>query len=257
MAQANLAGTQIEAGETALALLTLAPLPQHFVGLRDPGQEGNALLLLCRAHRLGGNLPAAREAIDSALRLAEQAGNRMWEAWWLVEAARVHLAAGDTAEAMRCCQMAASLERQIGDHSREATALDVAGEVLLAQGNAADAAAFHREAARMHQQLGDRWQQALATLHLADCEQALGHPEAARDSLATVLALLQAFPDNQATRFRAQVQERLAGGNDSLRAAFSLPPAVPFIPIGALRLIHLCPCSSSSSIRQDMMVDPS
>jgi hypothetical protein len=148
--------------------------------------------------------------MDSALRIAEQAGNRMWEACWLAESARVHLAAGETGEAMRCCQMAASLERQIGDHSREATALDCAGEVLLADGSAGDAAAFHREAARMHQQLGDRWQQALATLHLADCEQALDLTDALRDHLTAVLALLQGFPDNRAVRLRAEIRERLA-----------------------------------------------
>jgi tetratricopeptide (TPR) repeat protein len=210
MARANLAEAQLEAGDTALALRTLAPLPQHFADLRNPGQEGSAQFLLGRAHRLAGNLAAAREAMDSALRIAEQAGNRMWEAWWLIEAAQVHLAAGETSEAMRCCQLAASLERQIGDHSREATAIDCAGEVMLAEGNAGEAAAFHREAARMHQQLGDRWQQALATLHLADCEQALGQTDALRDHLTAALALLQGFPDNRAVRLRTEIQERLA-----------------------------------------------
>jgi tetratricopeptide (TPR) repeat protein len=211
MARANLAEAQLEAGDTALALRTLAPLPQHFADLRNPGQEGNALFLLGRAHRLAGNLAAAREAMDSALSIAEQAGNRMWEAWWLIEAARVHLAAGETSEAMRCCQLAASLERQIGDHSREAAALDCAGEVMLAEGNAGEAAAFHHEAARMHQQLGDRWQQALATLHLADSEQALDLADALRDHLTAALALLQGLPDNQATSLRAEIHERLAG----------------------------------------------
>jgi tetratricopeptide (TPR) repeat protein len=210
MTHANLAQTQMEAGDTALALLTLAPLPQHFADLSNPGQEGNALFMLGRARRLAGNLAAAREAMDWALSIAEQVGNRMWEAWWLIEAARVHLAAGETSEAMRCCQLAASLERQIGDHSREATALDCAGEVMLAEGNAGEAAAFHHEAARMHQQLGDRWQQALATLHLADCEQALGQTDALRDHLTAALALLQGFPDNRAVRLRADIQERLA-----------------------------------------------
>jgi hypothetical protein len=134
----------------------------------------------------------------------------MWEAWWLVEAARVHLAAADTGEAMNCCRMAASLQRQIGDHSREATALDLTGEVLLATGNSEDAAAFHQEAARMHQQLGDHWQQALATIHLADCEQALSREDSGREHLAAALSLLQQFPDNQAARLRADIQERLA-----------------------------------------------
>lgn len=209
-ARSNLAEAQMEAGDIALALEAITPLPQLFADLHEPGYEGNALWLLSRAHRLAGNLAAAQRAIDAALRIAENASNRMWEAWFLIEAAQVHLASGETGEAMRCCQMAASLERQIGDHSREATALDCAGEVLLANANAEDAAAFHREAARMHQQLGDRWQQALATLHLADCEQALGLTDAFQDHLTAALALLQEFPDDRAARLRVDIQERLA-----------------------------------------------
>lgn len=105
--------------------------------------------------------------------------------------------------------MAASLERQIGDHSREAITLDCTGEVLLAAGDAESAAAFHREAARMHRQLGDSWQEALATVHLADCEQALGRDNAGRQQLAAVLTLLQQFPDTRAARLRADLASRL------------------------------------------------
>jgi hypothetical protein len=110
---------------------------------------------------------------------------------------------------MNCYRMAASLERQIGDHSREATALDCAGEVLLATGNAEDAAAFHREAAAMHRQLGDTWQEAIATVHLADCEHALGREEAGREQFTAARALLEPFPDPRAATLRATVQARL------------------------------------------------
>jgi tetratricopeptide (TPR) repeat protein len=205
----NLAEALLDAGDVPPALDTVRPLPRFFADRGDSPYEGNALWLLSWAERLAGNAGAARAAIDAALRIAEQAGNRMWEAWWLVEAARVHLAAGETAEAMDCCRMAASLQRQIGDHSREATALDCAGEVLLATGNAHDAAGFHREAARMHHELGDPWQAALATLHLADCEQALDNAAESREQLAAALALLEPFPDPLAARLRAAVQARL------------------------------------------------
>jgi tetratricopeptide (TPR) repeat protein len=205
----NRAEAQLDAADVASALETIRPLPQFFADRGDPAYEGNALWLLAWAERLAGNLAAAQAAIDHALRIAEQASNRMWEAWWLVEAARAHLAAGELTQAMNCCRMAASLERQIGDHSREATALDVAGEVLLATGNAQEAAGFHREAARMHHETGDRWQEALAVLHLAGCEQVLGHAEASREQFAASLALLQPFPDTRAAELRAAVQERI------------------------------------------------
>jgi len=206
----NLAEAQLEAGDVVLALETIGPLPQFFAERHDPTYEGNALWLLAWAERLAGDLAAAQAAIDGALRIAEQTGNRACEAWWLVEAGRLHLAADELTEAMNCYRMAASLERQIGDHSREATALDCAGEVRLATGNAEDAAAFHREAAAMHRQLGDRWQEALATIHLADCEQALGREEASREQLTLALALLQPFPDSRAAELRAAIQARLA-----------------------------------------------
>ena len=206
----NLAEAQLEADDVALALGTARPLPRFFAERREPAYEGNALWLLSWAERLAGNLAAAQTAIDEALRIAEQAGNRMWEAWWLVEAGRVHLAANEQTEAMNCCRMAASLERQIGDHSREATALDCAGEVWLAAGNAEDAAAFHREAAAMHRQLGDTWQEAVAIAHLADCEHVLGREEASREQLTAALALLQPFPDPRAAALRATVRVRLA-----------------------------------------------
>jgi len=145
----------------------------------------------------------------AALKIAEDASNRMWEAHWLAEAARVHLALGETDEAMRCCRMAASLQRQIGDPSREATALDVTGEVLLAAGNAADAAAFHQEAARMHRQLGDRWQEALATVRLAECETALGRAKTAREQATRAFALGE-FTDDRAVELREVLQARLS-----------------------------------------------
>lgn len=87
---------------------------------------------------------------------------------------------------------------------------DCTGEVLLATGNAENAAAFHREAARMHRQLGDSWQEALATMHLADCEQALGRDDASREQLAAVLTLLQQFPDARAAQLRTDLETRLA-----------------------------------------------
>lgn len=205
----NLAEAQLEAGDVARALQTVTPLPQFFSDLHEPAYEGNALWLLSWAHRLAGNPAAALRAVDAALRIAEHMSNRMWEAWWLVEAARVHLATGNTDEAVECCRMAASLERQIGDHSREAITLDCTGEVLLAAGDAESAAAFHREAARMHRQLGDSWQEALATVHLADCEQALGRDNASRQQLAAVLTLLQQFPDTRAAQLRADLASRL------------------------------------------------
>jgi tetratricopeptide (TPR) repeat protein len=206
----NWAEALLAAGNAAPALELIAPMPAFFAGLEDPAYEGNALWLLSWAQRLLGNIPAAGAAIDAALHIAETASNRMWEGFWLIEAARVRLADGDPAEAMRCCRMAASLQRQIGDASREATALDCAGEALAAAGNPREAAAFHLEAARMHQRLGDGWQEATALAHLSGCERALGDDDASRGHLRQALALIEPFADDQATRLRDALEARLA-----------------------------------------------
>lgn len=210
IAAMNLAEAHLESGHADKALEVVSPLPELFANRHEPAYTGNSLWLLSWARRLLGDFDAAQAAIGEALKIAEDASNRMWEAHWLTEAARVHLVRGDTDEAMRCCQMAASLQRQIGDPSREATALDVTGEVLLASGNVEDAAAFHQEAARMHRQLGDRWQEALATMQLADCETAVGRDETAREHMAQALALMQQFTDDRAMELRTALQGRLA-----------------------------------------------
>lgn len=106
-------------------------------------------------------------------------------------------------------ETAVTAAETLADLTALAAALDCAGEVLLATGNARDAADFHREAARMHRELDDRWQEALATLHLADCEQVLGHDAASREQLTAALDLLQPFPDARAAELRAQAQARL------------------------------------------------
>jgi tetratricopeptide (TPR) repeat protein len=75
----NLAEAQLEMGDAAIALETIRPLPRFFADLRDPAYEGNALWLLSWAERLGHNFTAALAAIDAALRIAENASNRMCE----------------------------------------------------------------------------------------------------------------------------------------------------------------------------------
>jgi tetratricopeptide (TPR) repeat protein len=206
----NQAEALLEAGNAQAALEIIAPLPAIFAGLGDLAYEGNAYWLLSWAQRLAGDIPAAGAAIDAALRIADAASNRMWEGFWLIEAARVRLAAGEPAAAMECCQLAASLQRQIGDPSREAAALGCAGEALTAAGNPRDAVAFHQEAARMHGRLGDAWQEAAALAHLADCERALGNDDASVGHARQALALLGPFTGDVAARKRQALLERLA-----------------------------------------------
>lgn len=167
--------------------------------------QGNALWLIAWAHRLRGDITAASAAIHSALTIAEESSNRMWEAFWLIEAARVHLAEGATEEAMNCCSMAASLQRQIGDTGREALALRCTGEVMRAMENLDDASSFYRQASLMHESVGDMWQSALALADLADCEKARGDRATSRTVAAKALELIEPFRDARAAALRERL----------------------------------------------------
>jgi tetratricopeptide (TPR) repeat protein len=150
-ASVNLADALLESGEPEQAreaLQILAPLPDLFTTLGDPLNVGTSLHLTARAHRLLNHLEAARDAIDSAIRIAEAGGKRVWEADWLIEAAQVRLAAGDAEAAMDQCERAVALQKQLGDLGREAEALDCRAEIQLAMGNPQAAADDHEEAAR-------------------------------------------------------------------------------------------------------------
>lgn len=209
-ASVNLAHALLESGREAEALELLTPLPRFFAEHGDQLNVGTSRQLIAWANRLLGDYDRARDAIDAALRIAEDAGNRAWEANWLIEAARVSLALDDTAEATRRCQRAVSLQRKLRDPGREAAALDCTGEVLLAGGNAEDASAFCREAARIHHQLDSDWPEGLALTHLADCEAALGHGDAARERAAEALGLIERFTDPRAVKISANLRRYLA-----------------------------------------------
>lgn len=209
-ARSNLGYALLDFGDVARAMEILAPLPEWFARRDDQLNVGTAHYLMAWGHRLRGDYPAALESIDAALRIAEDAGNRVWEASWLIEAVRVRLAMADPAAAMRYCQTAAALHRQLKDPGREATALDCEGEVRRAMGKPEEASAFHREAARMHHRLGDDWQEALALIHLADCEAVLGHADDSRADAARALALIERYTDDRAAELKDGLRRGLA-----------------------------------------------
>jgi tetratricopeptide (TPR) repeat protein len=205
LALSNVAETYLEAGDAERALGLVGGIPAVFERLGDPASQGNALWLIAWGERLRGDLVAASAAIHSALTLAEESSNRMWEAFWLIEAARVHLAEGTLNEAMSCSSMAASLQRQIGDTGREALALDCAGEVLQALGNFDDASSFHRQALRMQESVGDTWQSVLTLANLAHCEESRGDHASSRALSVRGLELIEPFHDPQAAALRERL----------------------------------------------------
>lgn len=207
--RSNLAEARIELGEISAALADLRSVLQLSEEFGDVAMQGNTLWLLGRAHRLDEDLPHAKAAIDRALTIAEEARNKMWEGFWLIESARIQLDLGEAQEAMLSCQLAASLQRQIGDKSREAMALDTTGEVLRHLHRPAEATAFHVQAAAKFHQLGEVWNEAHARIGAADSAAALNEVDAEREQLQLAHTCLAPYSDRVASAIRREVAARL------------------------------------------------
>jgi tetratricopeptide (TPR) repeat protein len=208
--RSNLAEVRIESGDAWSAVDDLGHLLVLFERLGDVAMQGNTLWLLAQAHRLEGNLAAAKAAIDRALAIAEEARNKMWEGFWLIEAARIQLDLGDTADAMLSCQLAASLQRQIGDKSREAMALLCTGDVLRHTQRATEANAFQLQAARQFHELGDAWNEACARLSAADSAAILEQFDSGQEQLGLAYACLVPYSDPRAIALKRDVVARLS-----------------------------------------------
>jgi tetratricopeptide (TPR) repeat protein len=206
--RSNLAEAKMAAGNASGALVDIEAVLPLFERLGDTAMHGNTLWLLARACRLGGNLDRAKAAIDEALSIADDAHNKMWEGFWLVEAARIQLDLGDTAEAMLSCQLAASLQRQIGDRSREAMALQCTGDVLLHMQRADEAVAFQLQAARQFHELGDTWDEAHAHLGAANAAAVLDRPELEQEQLLLAYRCLP-YTDRLAVTLKESISQRL------------------------------------------------
>jgi tetratricopeptide (TPR) repeat protein len=207
--RSNLAEAKIESGDVSATLDDLEGLLVLFERLGDVAMQGNTLWLLALAYRLDGNVLRAKAAIDRALAIAEEARNKMWEGFWLIEAARIQLDLGNTADAMLSCQLAASLQRQIGDKSREAMALHCTGDVLRHMQRAAEASAFHLLAASQFHELGEAWNEACARLGAADCAAILERFDSEREQLRLVYACLEPYSDWTAIALKRDVIARL------------------------------------------------
>lgn len=207
--RSNLAEVRIERGDLSAALAELTDLLQVFGNLGDTAMKGNTLWLVAWAHRLEGDLVGARNAIEGALAIAEEARNKMWEGFWLIEAARIQLDLNQTEEALLSCQLAASLERQIGDLSREAMVFHCVGDVCQRMGNWTDAAAFYSQASRQFDSLGERWNEALSRLGAATAASAMERFGVERDQLDLAYGLLEPYTDAIAVALRQDIRARL------------------------------------------------
>ena len=100
------------------------------------------------------NYLAAAQALDRALDICRDLGDRFGQAGTLNYRGTLHLFSGEHERAERCHQQALELARAIANSWNEAHALAGLGRCALAAGDAAQAEARLREALEIFQRIG-------------------------------------------------------------------------------------------------------
>jgi tetratricopeptide (TPR) repeat protein len=100
------------------------------------------------------DVPAAARALEQALDMHGELGDRDGKAEALNEMGTLHRVSGDLARAEECHQQALELGRAIASSWHEALALAGLGRCAVAAGNAAQAEVYLRQAAEIFQRIG-------------------------------------------------------------------------------------------------------
>jgi tetratricopeptide (TPR) repeat protein len=98
--------------------------------------------------------PAAGQALDEALSIFRDVGNRGNQIAALNERGAVHRLSGELASAQECHQQALALSRDMSSSSGEAHSLAGLGRCALAAGHAAQAEGLLRQALEILQRIG-------------------------------------------------------------------------------------------------------
>jgi tetratricopeptide (TPR) repeat protein len=100
------------------------------------------------------DLPYAAVALEQALGIYRDLGDRVGQANALGERGTLHRVSGDLAQAERCHQQALSLARAIASSWHEADALAGLGHCALAVGDTTQAQVLLRQALEIFQRIG-------------------------------------------------------------------------------------------------------
>jgi tetratricopeptide (TPR) repeat protein len=168
----------------------------------NPGLRAEGLWILASIERESGDIDHACDHIQTALDIAHEINNALYEGEFELEFGRVLLAAGRSDEALSAIQHAASIQRRMGDVSREADALDAAGEVYRALERYDEAVDFHRRAAALKRVQDDRWHLALILVNLATALDGLAAIDEAGQHYREALGLIADYGDSRARALR-------------------------------------------------------
>jgi DNA-binding SARP family transcriptional activator len=187
---------------------------EHFQQALDIFQQLGDLTSVAQIHHSAGWLlgrqaryPEAIERARQAFDLSCAAGDDRAQAYALNNLGWYRAQLGDLVGALGCCEKALATHSE-KDHGGRASALDSLGYIYHRLGHHKQAAASYREALDLRRMLGERYNEATTLNQLGDAELACDNPDAARDSWALALTILDqlAHPDAYPLR------HKLAGG---------------------------------------------
>ena len=144
---------------------------------------------------------------ESAMDIYRRVEDETFQAAVYNEVGWTHILRGDYQLALTRCQEALILHTKLGDESGAAADWDSLGYANHHLGQYHEAIACYDTAVRLYLHTGDRALEADTLLHLGDSELALGRPEAARETVARAVAILDDLGHPDAAKVRARCAE--------------------------------------------------
>lgn len=227
LASAKLKQGNIDAGRTlALEALTEA----RSLGLRQV--ESSLLNTLLNAANMQGDLAGRLDLNRQSLQIAREAGDRVGEAFGLLNFGGGWLDVGDLAQARRDIDAGRQMMRAQGDKTMEGAAHVSLSTLALWQGDVTRALALARQALDIFVAAQARDWEGIARLRLGDAEEALGRLDAAREAYGQ--AHTRALEIGSAWRHDASAglaRVALAAG-DTAAAMAALKPLLDHVAAG-------------------------
>jgi tetratricopeptide (TPR) repeat protein len=121
----------------------------------EPEQAIAIYFNLGSAYNNLGNTQQALEALQQALAICREVGDRNMEAATLSNLGDIHTDLGNTQQALEALQQALAICREIGDRAEEATILNNIGKVYYTLGNTLQALVCLQQASAIRQEIGD------------------------------------------------------------------------------------------------------
>lgn len=146
---------------------------------RQPQAASSALLHLARAYEALGYYERAVQSLRTALRWAEDAGERTQQTRILAARGDIAVATGNVAEAERLLHDALALAHDLHDAGLTAALLHTRGNLLLAQQQPLEALEVYRTSAALAQQAQQRGMAARALAHAARAAEHAAQPQTA------------------------------------------------------------------------------